>query len=96
MQLSFAATLNNMAIVTLGIVAGELDYTKSITIATMCGFDTDCNSGTVGSIVGAAVGLKGIEKRWYEPLNNTIESTVADIGECKITDIIDRIASKRS
>lgn len=90
-HLPFAATLNNMAVVTLGIVAGELDYTKSITIATMCGIDTDCNAGTVGSIIGAAVGLKGIEKRWYEPLNNTIKSTVASFGECKITDIISRI-----
>ena len=90
-HLPFAATLNNMAMVTLGILAGELDYTKSITIATMCGIDTDCNAGTVGSIVGAAVGLSGIEKRWYEPLNNTIKSTVASFGECKITDIINRI-----
>lgn len=90
-HLPFAATLNNMAMVTLGILAGELDYTKSITIATMCGIDTDCNAGTVGSIVGAAVGLNGIEKRWYEPLNNTIKSTVASFGECKITDIINRI-----
>ena len=91
-KLPFAATLNNMAMVTLGIVAGELDYTKSITIATMAGIDTDCNAGTVGSIVGAAIGIDKIPARWYEPLNNTIKSTVADIGECKITDIIDRIA----
>ncbi len=90
-HLPFAATLNNMSMVTLGIVAGGLDYTKSITIATMCGIDTDCNAGTVGSIIGAAVGLDKIDKRWYEPLNNTIKSTVADIGECKITDIINRI-----
>ena len=90
-HLPFAATLNNMAMVTLGILAGELNYTKSITIATMCGIDTDCNSGTVGSIIGAAVGLGGIEKRWYEPLNNTIKSTVASFGECKITDVINRI-----
>lgn len=90
-HLSFAATLNNMAIVTLGIIAGDLDYTKSITIATMCGIDTDCNAGTVGSIIGAAVGLSKIEEKWYKPLNNTIKSTVADIRECKITDIIDRI-----
>ena len=94
-HLPFAATLNNMAMVTLGILAGELDYTKSITIATMCGIDTDCNAGTVGSIIGAAVGLSGIEKRWYEPLNNTIKSTVASFGECKITDIINRIAHVR-
>lgn len=91
-HLPFAATLNNMAMVTLGIVAGELDYTKSITIATMAGIDTDCNAGTVGSIVGAAIGIDNVPKRWYEPLNNTIKSTVAAFGECKITDIIGRIA----
>ena len=90
-HLPFAATLNNMAMVVLGIVAGELDYTKSITIATMCGIDTDCNAGTVGSIIGAAVGMRGIEERWTAPLNNTIRSTVADFGECKITDVIDRM-----
>ena len=84
-------TINNMAVVALGIIAGELDYTKSITIATMCGLDTDCNAGTVGSIVGGAVGIDGIEKRWYEPLNNTIKSIVASFGERKISDICERI-----
>lgn len=90
-HLPFAAAINNMSVVALGIIAGELDYTKSITIATMCGIDTDCNAGTVGSIVGAAIGLNKIPERWYLPLNDTIKSTVADIGECKITDIIERI-----
>ncbi len=95
-HLPFAATLNNMAMVTLGIVAGELDYTRSITIATMCGIDTDCNAGTVGSIVGAAVGIDNVPERWYKPLNNTIKSTVADIGECQISDIIERIKSVKN
>lgn len=90
-HLPFAATLNNMAIVTLGIVAGELDYTKSITIAAMAGIDTDCNAGTVGSIIGAALGIDKIPARWYEPLNDTIKSTVAAFGECKISEIIERI-----
>lgn len=92
-HLPFAATLNNMAMVTLGIVAGELDYTKSITIATMAGIDTDCNSGTVGSIVGAAIGIDNVPARWYEPLNDTIKSTVAAFGECKISDVINRMAA---
>ena len=80
-----------MAVVALGILAGELDYTKSICIATMCGIDTDCNAGTVGSIVGAALGLDKIPSRWYEPLNNTIKSTVASVGEIQITEVIRRI-----
>lgn len=84
-------TINNMAMVALGIIAGDLDYTRSITIATMCGLDTDCNAGTVGSIVGAAVGIDNIEKRWTEPLNDKIKSVVASFGECKISDICNRI-----
>jgi hypothetical protein len=89
------ATINNMAMVALGIIAGELDYTKSITIATMTGLDTDCNAGTVGSIVGAAVGIDAIEKRWIEPLNDTIKSAVACFGDCKISDICKRILSAK-
>jgi ADP-ribosylglycohydrolase len=90
------ATINNMAMVALGIIAGELDYTKSITIATMTGLDTDCNAGTVGSIVGAAVGIDAIEKRWIEPLNDTIKSAVACFGDCKISDICKRILSAKT
>ena len=88
-------TLNNLAMVALGIIAGELDYTKSITIATMCGLDTDCNAGTVGSIVGCAVGIDNIEKRWIDPLNDTIKSTVACFGDCKISEICRRIISAK-
>ena len=89
-------TINNMAVVALGIIAGELDYTKSITIATMCGLDTDCNAGTVGSIIGAAVGIDNIEKRWYEPLNDTIKSVVAAFGTCKISNICERIIAQKN
>ena len=89
-------TINNMAVVALGIIAGELDYTKSITIATMCGLDTDCNAGTVGSIVGAAVGIDNIEKRWYEPLNDTVKSVVASFGTCKISNICERIIAQKN
>ena len=85
-----------MAVVALGIIAGELDYTKSITIATMCGLDTDCNAGTVGSIIGAAVGIDNIEKRWYEPLNDTIKSVVAAFGTCKISNICERIIAQKN
>ncbi|MBO5373886.1 MAG: ADP-ribosylglycohydrolase family protein [Clostridia bacterium] len=90
------ATINNMAMVALGIIAGELDYTKSITIATMCGIDTDCNAGTVGSIVGAAVGIDNIEKRWYEPLNDKIKTALANFGECSISNICERIIRQKN
>ncbi|MGI6744073.1 MAG: ADP-ribosylglycohydrolase family protein [Eubacteriales bacterium] len=94
-HLPFAATINNMAIVTLALLHGNLDYTKTITTAVMCGLDTDCNSGTAGSIVGAAIGFDKIEKRWYIDFNDTIKSVVASVGEIKITELIKRIIKCR-
>ncbi len=90
-HLPFAATINNMAAVVLSLIHGDLDYEKSITSAVCAGLDTDCNAGTVGSIVGAAVGINDIDSRWYGPLNDTIKSTVADIGEISISEVVKRI-----
>lgn len=90
-HLPFAATINNLCMVTLALLEGNLDYTRTITTAVMCGIDTDCNAGTAGSIVGAAVGIDAIEKRWIEPLHDTIRSAVASFGTCSIAQIEARI-----
>jgi len=92
-HLPFAATLNNLSLTVLAILEGNMDYEKTITAAVCGGIDTDCNAGTAGSIIGAAVGLKGIEPRWYTPLNDTIRSNVAAVGQVSISEIIDRIIS---
>lgn len=89
-HLPFAATINNLAMVVLALLHGGLDFTKTVTTAVMCGIDTDCNSGTAGSIVGAAVGLRGIEERWIRPLHDTVKTSVAAFGEGKISDLAER------
>lgn len=38
----------------------------------MCGWDTDCNAGNVGTIMGVAVGLEGIKKSYLKPINDFI------------------------
>ncbi len=90
-HLPFAATINNLSIVVLAILEGNMDYSKTITAAVCGGIDTDCNAGTAGSIIGAAVGINGIEERWYEPLNDTIKSNVATFGQVSMSEIVDRI-----
>ena len=90
-HLPFAATINNLSMVTLALLEGKLDYTRTITTTVMCGMDADCNAGTAGSIVGAAIGIDNIESRWTDPLNDTIRSGVACFGTCSISDIIARI-----
>ncbi len=79
--------VNNAAIVAVALLWGEGDFAKSITIAVMGGFDTDCNGATVGSIVGAMKGAKGIPKEWYEPLNDTIRSAVYGYDGSRISEL---------
>jgi len=89
-HLPFAGTMNNIAIVVLALLHGQLDFTRTITTAVMCGIDTDCNSATAGSIVGAAIGYDKLDKKWINPLNDTVKTVVADFGEGKISDLVQR------
>lgn len=86
----FAGTINNLSMVVLALLHGQLDYERTITTAVMCGIDTDCNAGTAGSIVGAAIGLQKLDPRWYEPLNNRVKTAVAGFGEGQISDLVQR------
>lgn len=89
-HLPFAGTENNLAMVTLALLHGNLDFGTTITIAVMCGIDTDCNSATAGSIVGSAVGYDQLPQKWIAPLNNRVKSAVASFGEGTIDGLVDR------
>lgn len=62
----------NAGVVVLALLYGAGDFSQSIKIANMAGWDTDCNVGNVGAIVGTAVGLEGIEWRWRTPLEDIL------------------------
>ena len=89
-HLGFSACLNNMAFTVLSLIHGKLNYSKTITTAVMCGTDTDCTSGTAGSIVGAALGYRNLDSRWISPLNDHIKTAVAGFGEGSITELAQR------
>ena len=89
-DLTMIDTINNLAVVTLALLYGNLNYTKTITCAVMCGLDTDCNGGTAGSICGAAIGNHKVDARWTAPFNDSIHSTVAEFGSGKISELINR------
>jgi len=57
----------------LGILYGKGDFSKSICIATMCGYDADCNAGTVGGVVGAMLGQKQIPEKWKKPVHDDFD-----------------------
>ena len=83
-------TINNAAIVLLGLLYGKGDYEKSITISVMGGLDTDCNGATTGSILGATLGVKALPERWVSPLNNRIKSFVLGFNNSRISGLAKR------
>lgn len=78
--------LPNAAIILIALLYGGGDFSRSIQIANMSGWDTDCNVGNVGAIMGVAVGLDGIAPHWREPLNDFIVSASIQ-GTRNIVDI---------
>jgi hypothetical protein len=64
----------NAAIIVIALLYGAGDFSRSIQIANISGWDTDCNVGNVGAIMGVAVGLAGIDQHWRDPLNDFIVS----------------------
>jgi len=54
----------NAAYVTIGLLYGAADFTKSLEITTRCGQDADCNPSTVGGILGTVLGYDKIPAYW--------------------------------
>ncbi len=83
-------TINNAAIVTMGLLYGEGDLERTICIAVMGGWDTDCNGATAGSVIGAMLGAETLPYKWVGPLNNLIRSAVAGYDPIEITNLAQR------
>lgn len=79
--------------VLMGLLYGEGDFRKSVSIATMCGFDTDCNAGTVGCLLGLRNGLDGIPADWRDPIADSYELQVTGLPrQWKIADLAREMA----
>jgi hypothetical protein len=58
----------NSAYVTIALLYGKGNFTKSIDIAARCGQDADCNPATVGGVLGVMLGYSKIPAFWLKPL----------------------------
>ncbi len=83
-------TIPNAMIVCIALIYGETDLEKSIGIAVMAAFDTDCNGATAGSIVGMINGANTLSGKWIKPLNNLLKSGVDGFGLVGISDLARR------
>lgn len=60
----------NAAYVTLGLLYGEGDFTKTMEITTRAGQDSDCNPSSAGGILGVVLGYKNIPDHWKAGLKD--------------------------
>lgn len=54
----------NGAYIALGMLYGDGDFGKTMTISTRCGQDSDCNPASAVGILGVVLGLDGIPDRY--------------------------------
>jgi ADP-ribosylglycohydrolase len=83
-------TNNNAALCAASLIFAAGDYEKAITTSVLGGWDTDCNGATVGSIMGAVVGVVNIPDKWVKPLNDTLYSEVHGFHPISISECAER------
>lgn len=65
----------NSMIIAYALAYGNNDFSKTMRLCGNAGYDTDCNCGNVGSIMGMLVGLEGIDPFWIMPINDVLISS---------------------
>ena len=82
--------INNTALVAAALYAYDDDFSGAITAVVQGGWDTDTNGAAVGSIVGAAVGVGGIEERWSAPLGGRFTSSLPGFDGITVDELVQR------
>ncbi|TDJ38682.1 MAG: ADP-ribosylglycohydrolase family protein [Gammaproteobacteria bacterium] len=76
----------NHGLIIHSLLHGEDDFSETLKIINTCGWDTDCNSGNVGCLMGIKEGLAGIDAGiskgldWRGPIADRIYLPTADGG----------------
>ncbi len=79
----------NHALIHLGLLYGDDDFGRSLMITNTSGWDTDCNSGNAGCLLGIKNGLAAFEggRDWRGPVADRMLLSSADGGR-SITDAV--------
>jgi ADP-ribosylglycohydrolase len=78
----------NEAVMILSMLYGEGNFERTMNIVNMCGWDTDCNAGNVGSIIGIVAGIENINyNKWIKPLEDQVvtSSTIGYLNSQNIS-----------
>lgn len=68
---NFTDVVQNLAFITLALLSGNGDFSKSVCDAVNCGKDTDCTGATVGAILGI-LDPSCIGAKWLAPIGRDV------------------------
>jgi hypothetical protein len=73
----------NHALMIMALLYAPDNFSRAQTIVCTSGWDTDCNAGNVGCLMGAMLGLEGIDagRKWRGPLADRMLISSADGGD---------------
>jgi len=79
----------NHGLIILSLLYGDDDFQRTLMIVNTCGWDTDCNAGNVGCLMGIKNGLAGLDggPDWRGPVADRLYMPTADGGRA-ITDAL--------
>jgi ADP-ribosylglycohydrolase len=79
----------NHGVIIMGLLYGDDDFQRTLMIVNTAGWDTDCNSGNAGCLMGIKNGLAGIDAGpdWRGPVADRLYLPTADCGSA-ITDAV--------
>ena len=83
-------TINNAALVVMGLAFGANDYEQGIVVAVRGGCDTDCNGATAGSVLGAKFGAAALPEKWTRVLGDRLLSFVRECNDNRISELAAR------
>jgi len=89
---SWVHTVNNAGLVVAGLLWGDTDYTPTIGMTVMGGWDTDSNGATAGSVAGVLLGTAALPAHFIEPLRDRTRSALFGFDNSKISDLAARTA----
>ena len=72
----------NIAFTVIGLLYGEGNFKKSMTIAINCGDDTDCTGATCGALLGIMGGTSAIPADWRRYIGDAIVTVAINRGDC--------------
>jgi ADP-ribosylglycohydrolase len=89
-DLSWVHAVSNAAVIAAGLLWGDGDFVRTVGLTVQAGWDTDSNGATAGSAFGAMHGARALPAHMIDPLENRVDSAIAELAGARISELADR------